>query len=101
MLFRSTVQSGASAGDWAPPDLEVDHNIAVTRDLSGDRGVTRTTSLLVTGVDMDKPLDQSLDNAQADKAVLAKREEVLRDLEDKKNQIKEAKGNLWYASTFI
>lgn len=81
--------SGASAGDWGLPDLEVDHNIAVTRDESGDRGVTRTTSLLVTGVDMDKPLD----SAVADMDVLAKRDEVLKDLEEKKNQIKEAKGD--------
>ena len=80
--------SGASGGDWALPDLEVDHNITVVRDESGDRGVTRTTSLLVTGVDMDKPLD----SAGADMDVLAKRDEVLRDLEEKKNQIKEAKG---------
>ena len=75
--------SGASGGDWALPDLEVDHDIAVTRDESGDRGVTRTTSLLVTGVDMDKPLD----SAPGDMDVLAKRDEVLRDLEEKKNQM--------------
>ena len=77
--------SGASGG---LPDLELDHNIAVARDESGDRGVTRTTSLLVSGVDMDKPVLDPMAELDA----LAKREEVLKELEDKKNQIKEAKG---------
>jgi len=76
--------SGASGG---LPDLELDHNIAVARDESGDRGVTRTTSLLVSGVDMDKPVLDPMAELDA----LAKREEVLKELEDKKNQIKEAK----------
>jgi len=76
--------SGASGG---LPDLEVDENIAVIneRDLSGDR-VQRTASLLMGGVDMDRPGD-----FQADLDILAKKEGVLRDIEDKKNQIKEAK----------
>ena len=53
---------------------------------SGDR-VQRTASLLMGGVDMDRPGD-----FQPDLDILAKKEGVLRDIEDKKNQIKEAKG---------
>ena len=83
--------SGASGG---LPDLELDHNIAVARDESGDRGVTRTTSLLVSGVDMDKPVLDPMAELDA----LAKREEVLKELEDKKNQIKEAKGEDFFFS---
>ena len=50
---------------------------------SGDR-VQRTASLLMGGVDMDRPGD-----FQADLDILAKKEGVLKDIEDKKNQIKE------------
>jgi len=77
--------SGASISGL--PDLEVDENITVIngRDLSGDR-VQKTASLLMSGVDMDRPGD-----FQADIDMLAKKEGVLRDIEDKKNQIKEAK----------
>ena len=78
--------SGASASGL--PDLEFDDTVPDARDQSGDRGVQRTTSLLVSGVDMDKPSD-----CQPDLDVLAKREGVLREMEDKKNQIREAKGD--------
>jgi len=76
--------SGASASGL--PDLEFDDTVPDARDQSGDRGVQRTTSLLVSGVDMDKPSD-----CQPDLDILAKREGVLREIEDKKNQIREAK----------
>ena len=59
------------------------------RDQSGDRAVHRTVSLLVSGVDMDTPADLE---PQLD--VVAKREEVLREIEEKKLQIREAKGSL-------
>ena len=84
--------SGASASGL--PDLEFDDTVPDARDQSGDRGVQRTTSLLVSGVDMDKPSD-----CQPDLDILAKREGVLRDIEDKKNQIREAKGDRY--STII
>merc|ERR1719461_2303522 len=76
--------SGASASGL--PDLEFDDTVPDARDQSGDRGVQRTTSLLVSGVDMDKPSD-----CQPDLDILAKREGVLKEIEDKKNQIREAK----------
>ena len=84
--------SGASASGL--PDLEFDDTVPDARDQSGDRGVQRTTSLLVSGVDMDKPSD-----CQPDLDILAKREGVLREIEDKKNQIREAKGDRY--STII
>ena len=78
----------AASGVSGLPDLELDLNIPV-RDQSGDRAVHRTVSLLVSGVDMDTPADLE---PQVD--VVAKREEVLREIEEKKLQIREAKGSL-------
>ena len=66
------------------------------RDQSGDRAVHRTVSLLVSGVDMDTPADLE---PQLD--VVAKREEVLREIEEKKLQIREAKGSLLLLLDFI
>ena len=79
----------AASGVSGLPDLELDLNIPAVRDQSGDRAVHRTVSLLVSGVDMDTPADLE---PQLD--VLAKREEVLREIEEKKLQIREAKGSL-------
>ena len=73
------------------PDLEVDDNIEL-----GPRHaepaqllVHRTASLLVTDLEAGSP---GLAQVAAEMDVLAKREGVLRDIEDKKNQIREAKG---------
>ena len=79
----------AASGVSGLPDLELDLNIPAVRDQSGDRAVHRTVSLLVSGVDMDTPADLE---PQLD--VVAKREEVLREIEEKKLQIREAKGSL-------
>ena len=81
----------AASGVSGLPDLELDLNIPAVRDQSGDRAVHRTLSLLVSGVDMDTPvgLEPQLD-------VVAKREEVLREIEEKKLQIREAKGSEFY-----
>ena len=73
------------------PDLEVDDNIEL-----GPRHaepaqllVHRTASLLVTDLEAGSP---GMAQVAAEMDVLAKREGVLRDIEDKKNQIREAKG---------
>ena len=73
------------------PDLEVDDNIEL-----GPRHaepaqllVHRTASLLVTDLEAGSP---SMAQVAAEMDVLAKREGVLREIEDKKNQIREAKG---------
>ena len=79
----------AASGVSGLPDLELDLNIPAVRDQSGDRAVHRTVSLLVSGVDMDTPADLE---PQLD--VVAKRDEVLREIEEKKLQIREAKGSL-------
>ena len=81
----------AASGVSGLPDLELDLDIPAVRDQSGDRAVHRTLSLLVSGVDMDTPvgLEPQLD-------VVAKREEVLREIEEKKLQIREAKGSEFY-----
>jgi len=75
--------SGASGG---LPDLEYDENFVISRNQSGDRGVQRTTSLLDGTI---KTETTGVGGSEND--VLAKKEAVLRDLEDKKSQIKEAK----------
>ena len=80
----------AASGVSGLPDLELDLNIPV-RDQCGDRAVHRTVSLLVSGVDMDTPAELE---PQVD--VVAKREEVLREIEEKKLQIREAKGSEFY-----
>ena len=85
----------AASGVSGLPDLELDLNIPV-RDQSGDRAVHRTVSLLVSGVDMDTPADLE---PQVD--VVAKREEVLREIEEKKLQIREAKGSEFYFKNVI
>ena len=79
----------AASGVSGLPDLELDLNIPAVRDQSGDRAVHRTVSLLVSGVDMDTPADLE---PQLD--VVAKRDDVLREIEEKKLQIREAKGSL-------
>lgn len=84
---RSESRMSAASGVSGLPDLELDLNIPAVRDMSGDRAVHRTVSLLVSGVDMDTPADLE---PQLD--VVAKREEVLREIEEKKLQIREAKG---------
>ena len=73
------------------PDLEVDDNIEL-----GPRHaepaqllVHRTASLLVTDLEAGSP---GLAQVAAEMDVLAKREGVLREIEDKKTQIREAKG---------
>jgi len=83
---RSESRMSAASGVSGLPDLELDLDIPAVRDQSGDRAVHRTLSLLVSGVDMDTPvgLEPQLD-------VVAKREEVLREIEEKKLQIREAK----------
>ena len=85
----TTQRISAASGLDCLPDLELDINIPATRDQSGDRAMQRTVSLLVSGVDMDTPAEME---GQPD--VVTKREEVLRELEDKKHQIREAKGLL-------
>ena len=81
------------------PDLEVDDNIEL-----GPRHaepaqllVHRTASLLVTDLEAGSP---GMAQVAAEMDVLAKREGVLRDIEDKKNQIREAKGNTIYDGSF-
>ena len=93
---RSESRMSAASGVSGLPDLELDLNIPAVRDQSGDRAVHRTVSLLVTGVDMDTPADLE---PQLD--VVAKREEVLREIEEKKLQIREAKGSLLLLLDFI
>ena len=73
------------------PDLEVDDNIEL-----GPRHaepaqllVHRTASLLVTDLEAGSP---GMAQVAAEMDVLSKREGVLREIEDKKNQIREAKG---------
>ena len=73
------------------PDLEVDDNIEL-----GPRHaepaqllVHRTASLLVTDLEAGSP---GMAQVAAEMVVLAQREGVLRVIEDKKNQIREAKG---------
>ena len=86
----TTQKTSNASGLDCLPDLELDLNIPV-RDQSRDRAVHRTVSLLVSGVDMDTPADLE---PQVD--VVAKREEVLREIEEKKLQIREAKGSEFY-----
>merc|ERR1719150_3400220 len=85
-LQRSESRMSAASGVSGLPDLELDLNIPAVRDQSGDRAVHRTVSLLVSGVDMDTPAD-----LEPQLGVVAKREEVLREIEEKKLQIREAK----------
>merc|ERR1719336_2915376 len=83
----TTQKTSNASGLDCLPDLELDLNIPATRDQSWDKAVPRTVSLLVPGVDMDTPTDM-----EGQPNVVTKKEEVLRDLEDKKHQIREAKG---------
>ena len=85
----TTQKTSNASGLDCLPDLELDLNIPATRDQSWDKAVPRTVSLLVPGVDMDTPTDMV-----GQPNVVTKKEEVLRDLEDKKHQIREAKGLL-------
>jgi len=82
----TTQKTSNASGLDCLPDLELDLNIPATRDQSWDKAVPRTVSLLVPGVDMDTPTDM-----EGQPNVVTKKEEVLRDLEDKKHQIREAK----------
>ena len=86
--LRSESRTSAASGLDCLPDLEVDVNIPA-REESGERPVHRTVSLLVAGVHMDTP---SAEECPVD--VVTKREGVLREMEEKKLQIREAKGLL-------
>lgn len=69
------------------PDLEMDDNIALPVGEENQPGVQRTVSLLVSGVDMDRPGE-----TEGQKDMRARREEVLREIAQHKQEIREAKG---------
>jgi len=69
------------------PDLEMDDNIALPASQENQPGVQRTVSLLVSGVDMDKPGE-----TEGQKDMRTRREEVLREIAQHKQEIREAKG---------
>jgi len=87
-LALATKQRRLSAGSGVSglPDLELDTNIP-GREQSGDRSaVHRTVSLLLTETDIHS---QPAMEGQLD--MVAKRDDVLREIEEKKLQIREAK----------
>eukprot|EP00092_Neocalanus_flemingeri_P010785 GFUD01011614.1.p1 GENE.GFUD01011614.1~~GFUD01011614.1.p1 ORF type:complete len:1750 (+),score=541.73 GFUD01011614.1:94-5343(+) len=69
------------------PDLETDENIGLASGLDSHVGVQRTVSLLVSGVDMDRPV--RTDIGQTD--MKARREEVLKEIAQHKQEIRDAK----------
>lgn len=70
------------------PDLEMDDNVVLPVAGDNEAGVQRTVSLLVSGVDMDKQAHRETEN----KDMKTRREEVLRDIAQHKQEIREAKG---------
>ena len=82
----TTQKTSNASGLDCLPDLELDLNIPATRDQSWDKAVPRTVSLLVPGVDMDTPTDM-----EGQPNVVTKKEEVLRDLEDKNIRLEKLK----------
>jgi hypothetical protein len=69
------------------PDLETDDTAVLSVVQDTDPGVHRTVSLLVSGVDMDMPAD-----TEGQKDMRTRREEVLREIAQHKQEIREAKG---------
>jgi len=69
------------------PDLETDENIGIPVGEEIQPGVQRTVSLLVSGVDMDRPGE-----TDGQKDMRMRREEVLREIAQHKQEIREAKG---------
>ena len=69
------------------PDLETEDNAVLPGAQDSDQGVQRTVSLLVSGVDMDRPWD-----TEGQKDMKMRREEVLREIAQHKQEIREAKG---------
>ena len=85
---RDHMRSDSRASNYSGglPDLEVDETIHIALE-DEDQTVQRTQSLLVSGVDMDKPV-----HGEVQKDMLARREEVLKEIAQHKKEIREAKG---------
>jgi len=85
---RDHMRSDSRASNYSGglPDLEVDETIQIALE-DEDLTVQRTQSLLVSGVDMDKPV-----HGEVQKDMLARREEVLKEIAQHKKEIREAKG---------
>jgi len=69
------------------PDLEMDQHIGIVGAQESQVGVQRTVSLLVSGVDMDRPTGP--ESGQMD--MKARREEVLKEIAQHKKDIRDAK----------
>jgi len=69
------------------PDLETDDTAVLPAAQDSEGGVQRTVSLLVSGVDMDRPADN-----EGQRDMKTRREEVLKEIAQHKQEIREAKG---------
>jgi len=69
------------------PDLETDDTAVLAAAQDSEGGVQRTVSLLVSGVDMDRPADN-----EGQRDMKTRREEVLKEIAQHKQEIREAKG---------
>jgi len=85
---REVMRSDSRVSNYSGglPDLEVDETVQLAPD-EEEKAVQRTVSLLVSGVDMDRP-----SHLEQQKDMKAMREEVLRDIAQHKRDIREVKG---------